>query len=160
MKKLLALMLALTLTGCAAQSAPEQEQEPIPAPPTAMTESEEPDPWGITLTAKNVTPTGLIIVCTQLGGEFTGELSTGSPYWLEVDEDGVWLPYPTKQTDFAWTAEGWMIPLEGSVEWETDWNWLYGELPKGHYRIGKSIMDWRAPGEYDERPCYAEFTIG
>lgn len=32
----------------------------------------------MSLTAKNITSTGLTIVCTQSGGELTGELQTGS----------------------------------------------------------------------------------
>ena len=35
------------------------------------------DPWGVKLTAKNITPSGLTIVCTQQDGEPTGELQTG-----------------------------------------------------------------------------------
>ena len=38
------------------------------------------DPWGVKLTAKNITPSGLTIVCTQQDGEPTGELQTGSYY--------------------------------------------------------------------------------
>ena len=38
------------------------------------------DPWGVKLTAKNITPSGLTIVCTQHDGEPTGELQTGSYY--------------------------------------------------------------------------------
>ena len=45
------------------------------------------------------------------------------------------------------------------VEWEVNWEWLYGELPVGKYRIGKQIMDWRAPGDYDTVLYYAEFEL-
>ena len=36
-----------------------------------------PDAWGLTLTAKDVTPTGCTVVFTQSGGNPTGELDTG-----------------------------------------------------------------------------------
>ena len=40
--------------------------------------------WGITLSVKDVTDSGLTLVCTQSGGELTGELQTGSDYKLIV----------------------------------------------------------------------------
>lgn len=43
------------------------------------------------LTAKNITPSGLTIVCTQQDGEPTGELQTGSYYGLEMLQDGEWI---------------------------------------------------------------------
>ena len=39
--------------------------------------------WGIILTAENITSTTLTLVCTQSGGEPTGELETGSWFILE-----------------------------------------------------------------------------
>ncbi len=118
--------------------------------------------WGVTLTAKDVTPKGLTIVCTQSGGEPTGELSTGSYYTVQCMEDGAWktVEYTAVDPDMvAWTTEGWLIPPESTLEWKVDWSWLYNELPAGEYRIGKSVMDWRAPGDYDEVMLYAEFTV-
>ena len=40
-----------------------------------------------------------------------------------------------------------------------NWEWLYGELPEGNYRIAKEIMDFRETGEYDTAIHYAEFRI-
>ena len=61
--------------------------------------------------------------------------------------------------DLAWTMEAWLIPLNGEVSWDVDWNWLYGALPDGDYRIGKDVMDWRAPGDSDNQMVYAEFSL-
>lgn len=117
--------------------------------------------WGITLSVENVTPTGLTLVCTQSGGTPTGELQTGSWYILErLTEEGwtevEWVP---QKYDVAWTAEAWMIPKEDTVEWKVDWEWLYGKLSPGTYRIGKSIDDFRETGDYDTQNFYAEFQI-
>lgn len=117
--------------------------------------------WGITLTAENVTPSGMIIRCTQSGGEPTGELDTGSWYILEnwTQENG-WkeMPYVI-DGEFAWTSEGWTIPMNTSCEWEVNWEWLYGKIPAGKYRVGKEIMDFRGPGDFDKAVYYAEFEI-
>jgi hypothetical protein len=117
--------------------------------------------WGITLTAENVTPTSATIKCTQSGGEPTGELHTGSWFILEnwTQQNG-WkeIPYVV-EGDVAWTEEAWMISKDDTHEWEIKWEYLYGTLPRGKYRIGKEIMDFRAAGDYDKVVYYAEFEI-
>ena len=40
-----------------------------------------------------------------------------------------------------------------------DWNWLYGDLDTGEYRIVKKILDFRDTGDFDEYNLAAEFTI-
>ncbi len=117
--------------------------------------------WGITLSAENITPTGITIICTQSGGEPTGELQTGSWYILETwTKEYGWKQMPTIiEGEMAWTQEAWMIPMEDACEWEVDWEWLYGTIPEGKYRIGKSIMDFRESGDFDTATYYAEFEI-
>lgn len=121
---------------------------------------ENPD-WGITLTVENITPANAIIKCTQSDGQPTGELQTGSWFILEnwTQENG-WkeMPYII-DGEIGWTSEAWMIPAEDTVEWEVNWEWFYGELPTGKYRIGKSIMDFRGSGDFDTATYYAEFEL-
>ena len=119
------------------------------------------DPWGVKLTAKNITLSGLTIVCTQQDGEPTGELNTGSYYGLEILRDNEWVAVEMLplEGELAWTAEAWMIPANEETEWEVDWSRLYGELPAGSYRISKSVMDFRGAGDYDEKTYYAGFDI-
>ncbi len=119
------------------------------------------DEWGITLGAEDVTATGMTLTCTQKGGSFAGELLTGSPFVIEQLMDGEWIPVPTVPgiLDWAWTMEGWMIQPDNTTKWDVNWEFLYGELAPGNYRIQKEIMDFRGPGDYTERPYYAEFAI-
>lgn len=127
-------------------------------PPEFVTLQED---WGITLEAEDITPGGLTIRCTQSGGNPTGELNTGSWYIVEnwTQENG-WkeVDYVIKD-NIGWTMEAWLIPENSTSEWEVDWEWLYGKLPVGKYRIGKEIMDFREPGDYDKAIYYAEFEI-
>ena len=76
------------------------------------------DHWGVKLTAKNITPSGLTIVCTQQDGEPTGELNTGSYYGLEVLRDGEWVAVELlpMEGELAWTSEAWMIPANEDTE--------------------------------------------
>ena len=119
--------------------------------------------WGVTLIAKDVTPEGMTLVCTQSGGSPTGELSTGTYYVLEQEVQGVWciVEYAENMRgkEVCWDAVAWIIPMNDTVEWEVDWEWLYGSLEPGHYRIGKEIMDFRGTGDYNKEMYYAEFEI-
>lgn len=115
--------------------------------------------WGVTLTAEDITSTGITIKCTQSGGNPTGELQTGSWYILETwTKENGWQEAPYF-AEVAWTEEAWMIPMNETCEWKVDWERLYGAIPSGKYRIGKIIMDFRGSGDFDTAVYYAEFEI-
>ena len=137
---------------------PLSSQRPTDILPTASEAMD--DLWGLTLTARDVTPTGLTLVVTQFGGEVRGELMTGLSFVVERLSDGTWteLPSVTGETA-AWNDLAVLIPSNGAREMEVDWSWLYGELPPGQYRIGKKFTDLVEPGEYEERMMYARFTV-
>lgn len=114
--------------------------------------------WGITLSVKDVTDSGLTLVCTQSGGEADGELQTGSDYKLIVSKEA-WEDVPTIIEDYGWTAEAYMIAKDDVTEFEINWEWLYGKLPKGTYRLTKGFMNFRGSGDYDNFPYWIEFEI-
>ena len=115
--------------------------------------------WGITLSVKDVTSTGMTLVCSQSGGEITGELECGSDYSLLVNSNGVWNAVPYLVDEVAWTSEAYCIPMNDSIEFELKWERLYGELPAGTYRVVKGFMDFRDGGDYDTETYHTEFEI-
>ncbi|HHV11403.1 MAG TPA: hypothetical protein GXX75_14125 [Clostridiales bacterium] len=117
------------------------------------------DLLGIQLSAADVTPTGLTLICDQSGGQATGELFTGSRYWLEKKINGGWASVEMVQDNIGWDDMALTIKMNGSTTWDIDWNWIYGVLPAGSYRIGKEIFDFRETGDYDTYAYYAEFEI-
>ena len=114
--------------------------------------------WGLTLSVKDVTESGLTLVCTQSGGELTGELQTGSDYKLIVLKEA-WEDVPAIIEDYGWTAEAYMIAKDDVTEFEIKWEWLYGKLPAGTYRLVKGFMDFREAGNYDNFEYWVEFEI-
>jgi len=117
--------------------------------------------WGVTLTAENITSTSVTIKCIQSGGNPTGELQTGSWYILETwtkEKGWIQMPYII-DGEIGWTSEAWIIPMNDTCEWKVNWEWLYGAVPSGKYRIGKSIMDFRGSGDFDTATYYAEFEL-
>lgn len=150
MKKTLVLLTALSIfvfvAGCTPFADPSAGQQ---------------DEWGIELSAQDVTPTGITLVCRQSGGNAAGELQTGSPFSIDQLVEGEWRPVPTVMGihDWAWTMEGWMIQRDSTTRWEVSWEFLYGDLAPGTYRMAKKIMEFRGPGDYTERTYYAQFDI-
>ncbi|WP_294413805.1 immunoglobulin-like domain-containing protein [uncultured Ruminococcus sp.] len=117
--------------------------------------------WGITLTAENVTPSGLTLVCEQSGGENIAQLETGSSFVVQKKKKSKWkdVDYIIKEDEFGWTMEARILPKESTAKLEVDWEWLYGKLPSGDYRIGKEFMNFRDTGDFDKDIVYAEFKI-
>lgn len=132
-----------------------KNSEPIPNAPEGT--------WGVTMSVKDAAPTGLTLVITHSGEVPNGQLETGSPYWLEVWNDGVWNLVPELPVEDgierAWTMEAWLLPTNDSREVEVHFEWIYGELPAGQYRIGKEVMLFRGTGDYEDQTYYAEFVI-
>lgn len=115
--------------------------------------------WGLTLSVKDVTPTGLTLVCTKNGGNPTGELTCGTDYHLIVLEDGVWKDVPTVIEEYAWNSLAYHFPEGQDTEFDYTWEWLYGKLPAGIYRLTKGFMDFRGAGDYDTAVYWVEFEI-
>ena len=115
--------------------------------------------WGVTMTAEDITPVGCTVVIRQSGGNPTGELIFGEDFWVEIQTASGWMEFPTTKIP-DWVAVGYFLPKENETQWECTWEWLYGALPQGTYRIGKDILDSRAPGDYERQDHYTEpFTI-
>ena len=118
------------------------------------------DEWGISLSAKDVTPTGLTLLIEQKGGHPSGELSTGTWFKLEEKTEDDWLEVSTNPLiDFVWTMEAYMIQKDDVTEFKVDWKWLYGILEPGAYRISKEITDLKVAGVFDKKIYTYEFCI-
>ena len=121
--------------------------------------------WGLTLSVENVTSTGLTLVVTQSGGNPTGEfLMTGEPYRLITLIDGTWnvveeLPLPEGVDGRAWNSIGYPVYKGETREFDINWEWMFGELPSGTYRLIKNFMDFRETANYDSADFWVEFEI-
>ena len=114
--------------------------------------------WGLTLSVKDVTESGLTLVCTQSGGELTGELQTGSDYKLIVLKEA-WEDVPTIIEDYGWDMIAYGVSKNDETEFEYNWEWLYGKLPAGTYRMVKGFTEYRETGDYDNFTYWTEFEI-
>lgn len=120
----------------------------------------EANDWGLSLSVKNATPAGAALVISQSDGNPSGELQYGSEYKIQSLNGDTWedVPYVI-ESDVDWTDEAYMVEMNTDSEIELSWDWLYGNLTTGQYRIVKQFMGFRSSGNYDKANYYAKFEI-
>ncbi len=117
------------------------------------------DEWGITLSVEDATPWGLTLVISQSGGNAKGTLEYGTPYRIEKQNNGKWEAVPYKIDNVSWTMQAFLLPLNQTTREEISWEWFYGNLPSGNYRVSKEFIDFTEGGEHEKKTYYAEFEI-
>lgn len=81
-------------------------------------------------------------------------------FLLEKKKEGKWYQVPfIPGSTYGHGDPGYALDSADVRDWTVDWEWLYGSLDRGEYRIVKRILDVREPGDYDEHNLIAEFTI-
>ncbi len=114
---------------------------------------------GVTLGVKegSITPEGLTLVFHNNQDK---EHIYSSFYCIERKNGDKWtkIAYVTEE-NVGWDDMAYIVPANQSVEEAVDWDWLYGSLNAGEYRIIKEVLDYEAAGEYKTYYLAAEFVI-
>lgn len=84
----------------------------------------------------------------------------GEFFSLEKSIDGKWYGLPVVvEGDYGFNDIGYKLNPGEVEEFQVKWEWLYGSIENGHYRIVKDISDFRGSGDFDVYYLAAEFTI-
>lgn len=113
-----------------------------------------PDNWGLTVHADYITSTGMSLYITSDGSAADCEVSTGTDFKLYKMNGDTFEKLKTVFDDFTWTALGQMIETDAGAETKIaiDWYKVYGELPKGTYKVEKTLwLTSGLDGEQDRR---------
>lgn len=87
------------------------------------------------------------------------ELRYGEWFDIQRKVDGEWYSLAYIIDNVAFHQVAYLLPKgETSIRTIT-WNWMYGNLPPGEYRIVTDVMDYRAPGDFDKYYLAEEFEI-
>lgn len=121
----------------------------------------EVDQIGLSCSLKKISPTGATLVLHNYDPSApTGQLEYGEAFAVEVLKDGIWEEVPVSpEGDYAFHDIAYTIPTGDGAEQELNWEWLYGTLAPGTYRIRKGLLDFRATGDYDKYTVYAQFLL-
>ena len=158
------MVLVLLLTVVLAACQPKIESDP------EVIQITEPlgEDWTLTMTLENVTPTGATVVFTHEGDG--AMITVGEFFHLEKLKDGEWKKLDPVREGFAFNAIGYMVPNNDSFRLDTKWEYIYGALTAGKYRVCKDASiegvryneyeGIRREEHYKEtRDLYAEFEI-
>ena len=119
MKKLIAFLLifAAVLCGCAGESTCQPGEVP-----------------NVTMTVSDVTPAGATVTIQDDNPE---PFVYGEWFQIQREKDGVWYDVKTRISNYGFNEIGWLTDENGELTMTVDWEWLYGKLPAGHYRLLK-----------------------
>lgn len=116
---------------------------------------------GLHLFLEGISSTGAMLCYNQYNKEApTGQLEDGDDFAIEVKKDGEWEEAPIAvEGDYGFNAIAYTISPDDTTRRELNWEWLYGELAPGEYRIRKGVTDFRGTGDYDNYVLYAHFIL-
>ena len=100
-----------------------------------------------------LTKTGATVVITDISSRNN---IYGEPYRIDKFVDGEWKTLDTIIDDYAWISIGYTVGEDNKLELDINWEWLYGELELGKYRI---VKDTSESGEGTTHYITAEFVI-
>lgn len=113
---------------------------------------------GVTMTVKEGT-TSYTSLTVAFQNNSSSQCIYGEYFWLEKRIDGSWYKVPAVIDNYGFNSIGYDLASGDDSEWAVDWDWLFGSLDTGDYRIVKDILDFRGSGEYDTYYLAAEFTL-
>ncbi len=92
----------------------------------------------VAMVVKQVSETGIELEITNLGDTTA---YYGTWYSLEKNIDGEWfeLKFIEGNADITFPAVGYYLDEGSSAKKQIDWEYAYGKLPKGHYRLIKDF---------------------
>ena len=118
------------------------------------------DSWGISCYVKDLTNHSMTFQIEQFGGSYDGQLQTGEWFQIYQRKEDEWEALATNPLiDYAFASVAYPIAKNDITEFEIEWEWLYGELPPGEYRLDKEVMDFVAGHEHPEEIYSVYFTI-
>lgn len=158
MKKILliTLTLSLLLSGCG--NTPDKKTDG--GNQAEIQTEKNNDKYGLTVTIEDITPKGLTMVFTQKDVEYEGELQTGDYFKVQIsDGEGNWTDVPETPGEKGWHQLAYIIKKNDATKFDINWEWLYGELPKGEYRIQKLLQQYITPEKINKAEYYSYFEI-
>ncbi len=96
----------------------------------------------------------------RFGNKIKPEVIYGEDFVLEKKIGESWYELPVIiDGEYGFNDVGYEITFEGGPDWDVNWEWLYGELHKGQYRIIKEVSNLEENGDYESYFLIADFEI-
>lgn len=147
------ILVSLLLIGCG-QSHSDTSSDWELTPHDTVNQLEN---MNMTIKKGTVSKTGLTVVFQNHSDK---DYLYGEFFSLEKKIDGEWYEVPVIfEGEYGFNTIGYDLAANSEQEWSIEWDWLYGPLDVGEYRIIKDILEVKEPGDYQEYILAAEFSI-
>ncbi len=87
------------------------------------------------------------------------EIQTGDYFWLERRTEDGWEALEPVIENYAFHMVAYTVEKDKPLELEVQYDWLFGQLEPGEYRIVKQVNDFRETGDFDTYEYRAEFAV-
>lgn len=117
----------------------------------------ENDLNGVKMEVKSNTNHSLVI---NVNNQSSKDIECGAEYKIEYLESKIdtWSELPYKHDDFGFDEVAYCLN-KGDKEFNYDWDYIYGKLNPGRYRIVKDFFEYIEGQESDKHTLTAEFEI-
>lgn len=149
------------LAACAMNPAETIPQSDTVSTIPTETNLQEDAGWGVYIKPDRVSRTGataLFVYSGSVPGEEGAELTYGDFLSLDRMENGSWVPVE-ELSGFDYYVGDSSYPVVDGYGMVHEWPDRFGELPDGHYRLGKQVVLVRADGSTENRMVYGEFSL-
>lgn len=121
-------------------------------------ELNEIDGVSMTIEKDTLTRTSATVVISDYGKETN---IYGEFYRIDKKENGEWKEVKKAHTNYEFNKVEYFVDEDGKLEFKCDWEYLYGKLDKGEYRLVKSAFPNLDRSITDDDISYfsVEFTI-
>lgn len=120
------------------------------------------DEWGLLFTFYPESGNKGKIVFSQNStiGKPKGTLMTGAAYTIQKKQNNEWKDVPTiTDAPVQWKGVAYQIPMDDSFVMDINYEYIYGELSEGEYRICKNVDDYIEPGNQTQKTYYYNFEV-
>ena len=113
---------------------------------------------GVTMEVTEYSDTSVTV---RIANDTDKDIQCGADFRLEMqdEETGEWRELDEVIDNADFTMEAYLIQKDSPYEAVIDFQWLYGKLEPGRYRIVKTVTDFRETGDYTNYAYTAEFSI-
>lgn len=92
----------------------------------------------VSISIEDVSSTGGIVIIKDTNEE---PYTYGEWYKIEKNSNGKWIEVDTVISDYGFNEIAYLTNEDGEVRFAIDWQWLYGELSPGNYRLLKEVAN-------------------
>lgn len=126
-------------------------------------EMEQRKELGIELSAADITPTSMTLVCKQSQENWNGSLEIEPFIEIKRKSKIGWIKAPRLQrnVDVLYVDGEVSVPVGQTIKISQSWNDLYKPLVPGEYRLEKSIIyrEDTLSGPFEQLIYYVQFTV-